>query len=71
MRGVLRLMGGGDIDLGSDDLRTSPIVAVGSLDEVVAKLLDTRDRYGITYFAAPIDARPDAIAPVIGALAGA
>ena len=63
-------MGGGRIDLGQDDLRSSPIVAVGPLDEVCQKLLDTRDRYGISYFAAPIDAHPDVLAPVIERLAG-
>jgi hypothetical protein len=55
--------------LGSDDLRNSPIVAVGSLDEVCERLVDTRDRYGISYFAAPIDAKPEALAPIIEALA--
>ena len=53
---VTERMGGGRIDLGQDDLRRSPIVAVGPLDEVCQKLLDTRDRYGISYFAAPIGA---------------
>ena len=67
---VTERMGGARIDLGGDDLRASPIVAVGSLDEVCARLVDTRDRYGITYFAAPIDAKPEVLAPVIEALAG-
>jgi hypothetical protein len=38
---------------------------------VCARLIDTRDRYGISYFAAPIDARPEVLAPVIEALATA
>jgi hypothetical protein len=63
-------MGGARIDLGEDDLRKSPIVAVGSFDDVCERLVDTRDRYGISYFAAPIDAKPGALAPVIEALAG-
>jgi hypothetical protein len=67
---VTERMGGGRIDLGQDDLRRSPIVAVGPLDEVCQKLLDTRDRYAISYFAAPIDAHPEALAPVIERLAG-
>jgi probable F420-dependent oxidoreductase len=62
---VIERMGGGKIDLAGDDLRNSPIVAVGTLDEVCEKLLDTRRRFGISYFAAPIDARPDVLAPVI------
>ena len=66
---VTERMGGARVDLGSDDLRNSPIVAVGSLDEVCERLVDTRDRYGISYFAAPIDAKPEALAPIIEALA--
>jgi len=65
---VTERMGGARVDLGEDDLRSSPIVAVGSLDEVCQRLIDTRDRYGITYFAAPIDAKPEVLAPVIEAL---
>jgi probable F420-dependent oxidoreductase len=68
--GVIEQMGGGRIDLGEDDLRTSPIVAVGSLDDVCEELVDTRARYGISYFTAPIDARPEVMAPVIELLAG-
>jgi len=66
---VTERMGGARVDLGTEDLRKSPIVAVGPLDEVCERLLDTRDRYGITYFAAPIDAKPEVLAPVIEALA--
>lgn len=68
---VTERMGGGRIDFGGEDLRSSPIVAVGSLDEVCERLLDTRDRYGISYFSAPVDAPPEVIAPVIEALNGA
>ena len=64
-------MGGGHIDLGQDDLRTSPIVAVGSLDDVCGRLVETREKYGISYFTAPIEARPDVMAPVIEQLRGA
>jgi probable F420-dependent oxidoreductase len=65
---VTERMGGARVDLGEADLRKSPIVAVGSLDEVCGRLMETRDRYGITYFAAPIDSRPELLAPVIEAL---
>jgi probable F420-dependent oxidoreductase len=58
-------IGGARVDLGEDDLRRSPIVAVGSLDDVCEKLVETREKYGISYFAAPIDARPEVLAPVI------
>jgi len=66
---VTERMGGARVDLGTEDLRASPIVAVGTLEEVCQRLRDTRDRYGITYFAAPIDAKPEVLAPVIEALA--
>jgi probable F420-dependent oxidoreductase len=68
--GVIEAMGDGRIDLGEEDLRHSPIVAVGSLDEVCEKLVETREKYGISYFTAPIEARPEVIAPVIDQLAG-
>lgn len=66
---VTERMGGARVDLGAEDLRASPIVAVGTLEEVCQRLRDTRDRYGITYFAAPIDAKPETLAAVIEALA--
>ena len=69
--GVVERMGGARIDLGQDDLRRSPIVAVGTLDDVCEQLLETRERYGISYFTAPIDARPEVLGPVIERLAGA
>lgn len=67
---VIESMGQGRIDLGEDDLRSSPIVAVGSLDDVCEKLIQTRATYGISYFTAPIEARPDVMAAVIERLAG-
>ena len=67
---VIQLMGDSRVDLGEDDLRDSPIVAVGSLDDVCEKLIETRKEYGISYFTAPIEARPEVMAPVIEQLAG-
>ena len=67
---VTERMGGARVAFEPEDLRKSPIVAIGSLDDVCEKLIDTRARFGISYFAAPIDARPDALAPVIEHLAG-
>jgi probable F420-dependent oxidoreductase len=67
---VTERMGGARVTFDAKDLRKSPIVAVGSLDDVCERLVDTRDRYGISYFAAPIDAKPEVLAPVIEALAG-
>ena len=67
---VTERMGGARVSFDPEDLRKSPIVAVGSLDEVCEQLVETRARYGISYFSAPIDARPEALAPVIQRLAG-
>ena len=67
---VMDRMGGAKVSFDLEDLRKSPIVAVGSLDEVCEKLVETRARFGISYFAAPIDARPELLAPVIERLAG-
>lgn len=67
---VIESMGASRVDLGEEDLRRSPIVAVGSLDDVCEKLIETRAKYGISYFTAPIEARPDVMAPVIERLAG-
>ena len=63
-------MGGADVAFDPDELGRSPIVAVGTLDEVCDQLIETRRRYGISYFAAPVDARPEVLAPVIERLAG-
>jgi len=62
---VTERMGGARVEFGLDDLRRSPIVAVGSLDDVCEKLIETRARYGISYFSTPVDARPELMAPVI------
>ena len=67
---VTERMGGARVSFDLEDLRKSPIVAIGSLDEVCEKLVETRARFGITYFAAPIEARPESMAPVIERLAG-
>jgi len=67
---VTARMGGADVAFDPDELGRSPIVAVGTLDEVCDQLIETRQRYGINYFAAPVDARPEVLAPVIARLAG-
>jgi probable F420-dependent oxidoreductase len=54
-----------------DDLRDSPLVAVGSLNQVCDKLLAVRDEYGMSYFACPVGARPSSLAPIIDKVAGA
>jgi probable F420-dependent oxidoreductase len=56
--------------ISSDELRSSPLVAVGSETEVCNKLLAVRDEYGISYFACPVGAKPSSLTPIIDKLAG-
>ena len=67
---VTERMGGARVDLDLDDLRRSPIVAIGSLDDICEKLVETRARFGLSYFSAPVDAKPEIMAPVVERLAG-
>lgn len=67
---VTEHMGGARVDLDPDELRCSPLVAVGPLDHVCQKLVESRERYGISCLSAPVDARPELMAPVIAQLAG-
>jgi alkanesulfonate monooxygenase SsuD/methylene tetrahydromethanopterin reductase-like flavin-dependent oxidoreductase (luciferase family) len=53
-----------------DDLLRSPIVAIGSVDEVCDKLLATRDGLGLSYFIGPVGTRAEVLAPVIQRVAG-
>jgi probable F420-dependent oxidoreductase len=64
---------GGNLDktvLSRDELMMSPVVAIGTLNEVCEKLSETRARYGISYFLAPVGAAPELMAPVVERLAG-
>jgi probable F420-dependent oxidoreductase len=53
-RFAARLGPGADLPAARRELRSSPVVAIGTPDEVCAKLLQTRDRLGISYFSAPV-----------------
>lgn len=53
------------------DLGSSPMVVIGSLDDVCRKILDVRDRFGISYFTTPLGASPESFAPVVERLADA
>jgi probable F420-dependent oxidoreductase len=57
-------------DLTRQELLASPVVAIGSLEQVCDKLRETRDRFGFSYFACPLDASMESLAPVIDRLAG-
>lgn len=64
---------GGSVDeamLPREELMESPVLAIGTLEEVCEKLRGTRTRYGINYFVAPVGATPELMAPVIEELAG-
>ncbi|WP_018504349.1 TIGR03621 family F420-dependent LLM class oxidoreductase [Parafrankia discariae] len=52
------------------DLAASPMVAIGSLDDVCRKIVDVRARFGISYFTTPLGTSPEAFAPVVKRLAG-
>jgi probable F420-dependent oxidoreductase len=67
---VTERMGGARVEFDHEELARSPIVAVGSLDDVCDQLMDTRRRFGISYFSAPVEARPEILAPVIARLSG-
>jgi probable F420-dependent oxidoreductase len=54
-----------------NELLASPVVAIGSIDEVCDRLLATRDDFGFSYFAPPLGGDPDAFAPLVERLAGA
>src|SRR5262249_28293224 len=53
-----RLQRGGRAVPAKQELRASPMLAIGPLDEVCDRLRQTRDLLGIGYFAAPIGAKP-------------
>lgn len=52
-------------------LLESPVVAIGTLDEVCDKIRRTRDSLGFNYFVMPYGSRPEDLAPVVERLAGA
>lgn len=54
----------------AEDVLDSPVVLIGSLEEVCDKLLAARESLGFSYFTAPVGARPETLAPVIERLAG-
>jgi probable F420-dependent oxidoreductase len=58
------------MNLTEAELLASPVVAVGSLEQVCDKLLETRDVFGFSYFAGAVGADPAQLAPVINRVAG-
>jgi hypothetical protein len=48
----------GEFTLSKDAFLASPVVAIGTLDEVCAKLEEPRARFGISYWTAAVGSRP-------------
>lgn len=60
----------GGFDVRLQTLVESPVVAIGSLDEVCAKLRRVRDTLGFSYFVVPYGSTPQQFAPVVERLTG-
>jgi probable F420-dependent oxidoreductase len=52
------------------ELLASPVVAIGTIDEVCDRLMATRDEFGFSYFSTPVGGTPDVLASVIDRLDG-
>ena len=61
----------GDVDVNLQTLLDSPVVAIGTLDEVCEKLRRVRDTLGFNYFFMPYGSRPQDLAPIVERLTGA
>jgi len=61
---------GGELTITKDTFFSSPVVAIGTLDEVCDKLEATRSRLGISYWSSAVGAHPAELGPVIERLAG-
>ena len=60
----------GDLDVHLKTLLDSPVVAIGTLDEVCHKLTSVRDTLGFSYFQMPYGSRPPDLAPIVERLSG-
>jgi probable F420-dependent oxidoreductase len=60
----------GDVDVRLKALLESPVVAIGTHDEVCKKLRDIRDRLGFSYFVMPYGSKPTDLSPIVDTLAG-
>jgi probable F420-dependent oxidoreductase len=60
----------GDVDVRLQTLLDSPVVAIGTLDEICDKLRMLRDTLGFTYFVMPYGARPADFSPIVQRLTG-
>jgi probable F420-dependent oxidoreductase len=62
--------GGHEASPARDEILSSPVVAIGPLDQICDKLMQVRDSFGFSYFACPVFAKPATLAPVVERLAG-
>jgi probable F420-dependent oxidoreductase len=60
----------GDVDVKLRALLDSPVVAIGTLDEVCHKITRVRDEFGFSYFVMPYGSAPKDMAPIVVQLAG-
>jgi alkanesulfonate monooxygenase SsuD/methylene tetrahydromethanopterin reductase-like flavin-dependent oxidoreductase (luciferase family) len=61
---------GSSIDIDPDALISSPLTALGSVEEVCDRLLEIREKFGFSYFSVPASSEPEALQPVIQKLTG-
>ena len=59
----------GDVDVKLLALLDSPVVAIGTLDEVCEKLTRVRDELGFSYFVVPYGSAPQSLSPIVARLA--
>jgi probable F420-dependent oxidoreductase len=60
----------GDLDVRLKTLIESPVVAIGSIDEICDKLRTMRDSLGASYFIMPYGSTPTDLAPIVEQLTG-
>jgi hypothetical protein len=60
----------GDVDVRLKTLIESPVVAIGSVDEICDKLRNMRDSLGFSYFTMPYGSTPAELVPIVKQLAG-
>ena len=60
----------GDVDVRLKTLIESPVVAIGSIDEICDKLRKIRDGLGFSYFVVPYGSNPADFVPIVEQLTG-
>lgn len=71
-RASVRSFGGtvSEEEVSFEQVMDSPRTAIGTVDEICAKMLDVRARFGFNYILSPFGTRMEALAPVIERLSG-